>query len=254
MTRTRCWQVRSNEVASLAGTTVRALRHYHSVGILPEPPRDSNGYRHYRVSDLVQVLRIRRLASLGVPLESMPLALDPTEDYEALLTDLDAELERRIEELGQQRALLATIRAGGLAPELPPELAPFIRLLYEPGETNALHDLDRGLLLLMDQLSDGATTSQLATIFESMTDDDNLAVGRAINERFIELHGDDAPESVKAKLVDDIEAAVRPFVDKMEDSSVLDDDAAALFTSYQSELLSPDQQDVMERLASRLGT
>ncbi|EED6225780.1 MerR family DNA-binding transcriptional regulator, partial [Salmonella enterica subsp. enterica serovar Haifa] len=47
----------SNELARLAGVTVRALRHYHQVGILAEPERRSNGYREYDVHDLIRVLR-----------------------------------------------------------------------------------------------------------------------------------------------------------------------------------------------------
>lgn len=58
----------SNEVAKLAGVTVRTLRHYHSIGLLPEPPRSANGYREYGALDLARLLRIKRLAGLGFPL------------------------------------------------------------------------------------------------------------------------------------------------------------------------------------------
>ena len=36
--------LRSGDVAKLAGVTVRTLRHYRRIGLLPEPPRDDNGY------------------------------------------------------------------------------------------------------------------------------------------------------------------------------------------------------------------
>ena len=51
--------VKSNELAKLAGVTVRTLRHYHAIGLLDEPPRQANGYRDYRPEDLLRVLRIR---------------------------------------------------------------------------------------------------------------------------------------------------------------------------------------------------
>ena len=35
------------ELASYAGVTVRAVRHYHAKGLLPEPERDHSGYRRY---------------------------------------------------------------------------------------------------------------------------------------------------------------------------------------------------------------
>lgn len=50
--------MRSKEAADFTGVTVRALRHYHALGILPEPARDDNGYREYSVKDAVTALRI----------------------------------------------------------------------------------------------------------------------------------------------------------------------------------------------------
>ena len=45
--------MRSGELAALAGVTVRTLRHYHQIGLLPEPERGGNGYRDYDVHDLL---------------------------------------------------------------------------------------------------------------------------------------------------------------------------------------------------------
>lgn len=39
--------MRSNELAKLAGVTVRTLRHYHAIGLMAEPSRAENGYREY---------------------------------------------------------------------------------------------------------------------------------------------------------------------------------------------------------------
>lgn len=56
------------QVAQLAGTTVRTVRHYHQTGLLPEPPRSPNGYRQYRGSDLSRLHQIRQLSELGLAL------------------------------------------------------------------------------------------------------------------------------------------------------------------------------------------
>ena len=48
--------MRSNEVAKLAGVTVRTLRHYHQLGLLSEPPRRANGYRDYSPADTPSLL------------------------------------------------------------------------------------------------------------------------------------------------------------------------------------------------------
>ena len=66
----------SNEVAKLAGVTVRTLRHYHQLGLLSEPPRQANGYRDYSPADVARVLRITRLADLGFPLSRIGDVLD----------------------------------------------------------------------------------------------------------------------------------------------------------------------------------
>lgn len=104
--------MKSNELAKLAGVTVRTLRHYHAIGLLDEPPRQANGYRDYRPEDLLRVLRIRQLASLGFPLDQVAGMLDeldaersqreprlpadqPTADD--ILAELDAALQKQIE-------------------------------------------------------------------------------------------------------------------------------------------------------------
>lgn len=68
--------MKSSEIAKLAGVSVRTLRHYHAIGLLPEPPRGENGYRDYSAGDLARLLRIKRLASLGFPLARIGDVLD----------------------------------------------------------------------------------------------------------------------------------------------------------------------------------
>ena len=63
--------MRTQQLAALAGTTPRALRHYHKLGLLPEKPRQPNGYRNYDIYDLVRVVRIRQLSAAGVPLRKV---------------------------------------------------------------------------------------------------------------------------------------------------------------------------------------
>ena len=51
------WSTR--EIAELAGTSLRAVRHHHEVGLLAEPERRSNGYKQ----DIAERLRLRVLLS-----------------------------------------------------------------------------------------------------------------------------------------------------------------------------------------------
>ena len=48
--------------------TVRAVRHYHQIGLLPEPERTYAGYRIYDAAAVVRLIEIRTLAEAGVPL------------------------------------------------------------------------------------------------------------------------------------------------------------------------------------------
>jgi len=101
------WSTR--ELAELANTTVNTIRHYHREGLLEEPERRYNGYKKYEVRHLVRLLRIRRLADLGVPLSQMGDLSDGTDNAPDVLRDLDAELKLSIERLQGARADIAAI-------------------------------------------------------------------------------------------------------------------------------------------------
>ena len=144
--------MRSGEVARLAGVSVRTLRHYHQIGVLPEPHRRGGGYRDYDVHDLIRLLRIRRLASLGIPLERIPALLDEDQDAGDVLAELDGELADQIARLTRQREVIAGLRAHGTAPDLPPELAPFLALFAASGSTADLSRIDRDQSILLAHL------------------------------------------------------------------------------------------------------
>ena len=137
------------ELARHAGTTVRAVRHYHAIGLLPEPPRDRSGYRRYGASALVVLLRVRRMRELGLPLDRIAgLVAAPAPDLRAELDALDAELAAQAERIAAQRARLAVLRAEAVDPELPPPLdAVFARAAAEGAPPRALQQ-DKELLLL----------------------------------------------------------------------------------------------------------
>lgn len=67
--------LRIGELAELATTTPRAIRHYHHLGLLPEPERDESGYRRYGPQHLIRLVRIRRLRGVGMPLEQVAASL-----------------------------------------------------------------------------------------------------------------------------------------------------------------------------------
>lgn len=116
------WSTR--EIADLTNTTVKAVRHYHEIGLLDVPGRTSNGYKQYGVPHLIRLVQIKRLSDLGLPLSQIaPLLRDDAEPDEAIRA-LDAELEETIDRLTRIRSELAVIRRHGARPDVPTDFAP----------------------------------------------------------------------------------------------------------------------------------
>ncbi|WP_229074432.1 MerR family transcriptional regulator [Actinoplanes sp. DH11] len=64
-------QVRIGDAAAFAGTTPRAIRHYHEIGLLPEPERGGDGRRRYGYEDMIRLLWIRKMADAGIALDDI---------------------------------------------------------------------------------------------------------------------------------------------------------------------------------------
>ena len=57
------WSIQ--DIARIAGTTSRTLRHYDELGLLVPSRIGTNGYRHYDRDSLVRLQRILLLRDLG---------------------------------------------------------------------------------------------------------------------------------------------------------------------------------------------
>ncbi|MFK4066611.1 MerR family transcriptional regulator [Streptomyces sp. NPDC029674] len=136
------WSTR--EMAELAGTSLRAVRHYHAIGLLEEPERRSNGYKQYGVQHLVRLLRIKRLAALGFSLSQIADMRDgPGSDPDPRdLRALDEELAATIERLQHARAEVGVLMRRTATADLPPRLA-------SVDETAELPDPDRSFVTVL---------------------------------------------------------------------------------------------------------
>nr|WP_267473283.1 MerR family transcriptional regulator [Eggerthella lenta] len=154
--------VKSSEIAKLAGVSVRTLRHYHAIDLLPEPPRGENGYRDYGAGDLVRLLRIKRLSSLGFSLSRISEVLDETDAHLAeaagpnadeALDELDRELALQIERLQEQRRTIALLKREQLDPDLPVRFARAAKaLIGNAYDTLPVRSGDRDALLIAGHL------------------------------------------------------------------------------------------------------
>ncbi|GEC09204.1 MerR family transcriptional regulator [Streptomyces spinoverrucosus] len=146
--------MRIGELAAAVGVTTRTVRHYHHLGLLPEPERLSNGYRDYTLRHAVVLARIRRLTELGLGLAEVRdvLADDAGRDLAEVLEELDADLARQEaairERRAQLRALLDTAELPAEGP-VSPELAELFAGLA-PASDSPMAAKDREIFALLE--------------------------------------------------------------------------------------------------------
>jgi DNA-binding transcriptional MerR regulator len=98
--------------------SVKALRHYHDVGLLEPVEVDrSSGYRFYEVGQVPVAQVIRRFRALGMPVDDVKAVLNAP-DVTIRNQVIVAHLERMEEQLAQTQATVASLRAVLEAPSV----------------------------------------------------------------------------------------------------------------------------------------
>jgi DNA-binding transcriptional MerR regulator len=231
------WSTR--EIADLAGTSLRAVRHYHEVGLLDEPERLPNGYKQYGVVHLVRLLRIKRLADLGFSLPQIAAMGEDDGHPEAALRALDTELADTIERLQRVRAELGVILSRSAPTDLPPELA---QLTADTG----ISDADRSLVVVLTRLLGPRGIRAHA---EALRDQPPEPVDR----EFDRLPAD-ADEATRASLAERLAPLARdlherhPALHDLTDAPRGEDFVKRSIGKALRELYNPAQLDVMQRL------
>lgn len=138
-----------SQLAAAAGVTVRAVRHYHATGLVPEPDRDASGYRRYPASVVVDLVRVRVLAEAGVPLSRVRQLLDADDDaFAAALQEVDRRLRAEIRERQEHRRRIGALAAGdSLA--LPPDVVAYLDRARELGFREKMVRIERDSWLLI---------------------------------------------------------------------------------------------------------
>src|SRR5918994_6640311 len=132
-----------SQLAAYAGVTVRAVRHYHQIGLLPEADRDASGSRRYGAKAVVSLIKIRTLANAGVPLSQIGQMLQAdASTFAEAVQRIDSRLHDEIERLETSRKQIAQLAAGdSLA--LPPEVISYLDLLREIGVGERMVEAER---------------------------------------------------------------------------------------------------------------
>ena len=109
------WSVQ--QIARIAGTTSRTLRHYDDVGLLKPSRTGENGYRFYDQASLVRLQRILLLRDLGLGLPAIAEVLGHEPDaVKALGRHLDwlrQEQDRLARQVASVRQTIDALRDGG---------------------------------------------------------------------------------------------------------------------------------------------
>ncbi|MGA9775377.1 MAG: MerR family transcriptional regulator [Candidatus Dormiibacterota bacterium] len=109
-------RLKIGDAAALTGVTPGRIRHYQRLGLL-SPIRSESGYRYFRAPDLVLLLQIDLLRSLGMGLEEIRTSL-PSEGIEGSLASA---LERHQQTLLRERErldrLLLSVQRALAAPD-----------------------------------------------------------------------------------------------------------------------------------------
>ena len=115
-------QVKIGDAAAFAGSTPRAIRHYHEIGLLPEPERGGDGRRRYGYEDMIRLLWIRKMADAGIALDDIRDAFtaglasagaDDGDGIAGILERLEGTLAEQEAESRRQRTAVQRMRAVG---------------------------------------------------------------------------------------------------------------------------------------------
>lgn len=121
------------QAAAFVGVTIKTVRHYHRLGLLDEPRRDSSGYRRYGSEDLLRLVQVRTLAAAGVPLAEIGGLLDAEHaPFADAIARASRRLDDRIAELTERRSMLNRLADGDRA-LLPDHAVELLRRMLDSG-------------------------------------------------------------------------------------------------------------------------
>lgn len=171
-----------SQLAAYAGVTVRAVRHYHQIGLLPEPERNRSGYRTYDAAAVVRLIRIRTLADAGVPLARVQGLLDASpQEFARSVQEIDKELRAEIRRLQSNRRRIAGLAAGEhLA--LPQSVVDHLDRLRGLGVDERYIELERDSWIMVAAQLPDAIDAMIATKREELDDPDMVRLYRLLGE------------------------------------------------------------------------
>lgn len=151
-------QVKIGDAAAFVGSTPRAIRHYHEIGLLPEPERGGDDRRRYGYEDMIRLLWIRRMADAGIALDDIRDAFstgtasagaDGEDRIAGTLERLEESLAEQEAELRRQRTAVQRMRTDGSRMGL---LSDFVTERLKSLSEGSLRQADLDTLLVTERI------------------------------------------------------------------------------------------------------
>ncbi|PSL00762.1 transcriptional regulator [Murinocardiopsis flavida] len=232
-------QVKIGDAAAFAGTTPRAIRHYHEIGLLPEPERGGDDRRRYGYEDMIRLLWIRKMADAGIALDDIRDAFttgaafagaDSGDGIAGTLERLEETLAEQEAELGRQRMAVQRMRTEGSRMGL---LSDFVTDRLKSLPEGSLRQADLDTLLVTERIFGPLGAAVQATRFIALATHPTL---REDSDRI-----DDAEEALDDSVAVDDPRVAQVAVERhtfesalhaVIEESGLDKDDDALFDAW----------------------
>lgn len=167
-----------SQAAAFAGVTVKTVRHYHKLGLIAEPDRDTSGYRRYGSHELLRLVQARTLAAAGVPLAEVRHLLDADDaEFATALLGVEQQLATQIEELISRRTTLHRLADGDRA-LLPDRAVSLLQKMSTMGFRAEEIDSSREGLILAKALVPERFDEHLANIEHAIQDPEFVDLSR----------------------------------------------------------------------------
>jgi DNA-binding transcriptional MerR regulator len=247
-------QVKIGDAAAFAGSTPRAIRHYHEIGLLPEPERGGDGRRRYGYEDMIRLLWIRRMADAGIALDDIRDAFttgmasagaDSGDGIAGILERLEETLAEQEAEVRRQRTAVQRMRTEGSRMGL---LSDFVTERLKDLPEGSLRQADLDTLLVTERIFGPLGAAVQATRFIV------LATHPALREESDRI--DDAEEALDDSVAVDDPRVAQAAVERhafenslyaVIEESGLDEEDEALFDAWEAlhPLTAEEEADLM---------
>jgi DNA-binding transcriptional MerR regulator len=257
-------------LAELAGTTVRTVRYYHQVGLLPVP-RERLGYRDYDLAHVARLIRIRWLTEAGVPLSrvadmlrgSVEGAVEAERqsvrtDLNATLVALEAQAELLRERQERVRSLIAAVEKHDRLSPLPAPIARF----YDAMECRAQEERVRRVIRRERDIVElafyrGEMPPEAAVLYQGL-DEARLAESAALFEQVADRYEAAAPPEdeqiarVASKVVERIRRHLGPEFPPLARSLALARQVADMYVRLADDKTRPVDRAIAEALLAAI--